>query len=321
MLPKIFLLSLASLIVSIQLSWGELLVKNGQTVAFLGDSITAQGWGSPGGYVHLVTDGLATLGVKITPIPAGISGHTSRDMLARLDHDVLSKKPDWMTLSCGVNDVWHGANGVDLPTYEKNITSILDQCQEAGIKVVVMTSTTIGEDLGNPNNVKLAAYNDFLRQTAQARHLPLAEENAAYQTIIKAAGQHEGLLLTVDGVHPNPDGHQAMAKAILKAFGATPAQLEQVEQGWMAKPEIASMRIAVNFTIDSLTLPQYAKLKAMAAENHTTPDKYGVTLFVTALRNAFAAHASDKAEVSPAQIQTEARRAVVKQIDAMPNPS
>ncbi len=28
-------------------------------------------------------------------------------MLARLDEAVISKKPQWMTLSCGVNDVWH----------------------------------------------------------------------------------------------------------------------------------------------------------------------------------------------------------------------
>jgi hypothetical protein len=28
-------------------------------------------------------------------------------LLARLDAEVISKKPQWMTLSCGVNDVWH----------------------------------------------------------------------------------------------------------------------------------------------------------------------------------------------------------------------
>ena len=47
-------------------------------------------------------------------MPAGISGHKSDQMLARLDKDVLSKKPQWMTLSCGVNDVWHGPRGVPL---------------------------------------------------------------------------------------------------------------------------------------------------------------------------------------------------------------
>ena len=83
----------------------EILVKDGQKVAFMGDSITQGGWGSPGGYVRLVVAGLEANGVKVTPIPAGISGHKSDQMLARLKKDALDKQPDWMTLSCGVNDV------------------------------------------------------------------------------------------------------------------------------------------------------------------------------------------------------------------------
>src|SRR5689334_9535555 len=64
------------------------------TMAFLGDSITEQGAGSTGGYVKLVVGGLEANGAKITPIFAGISGNKSNEMLARLERDVLSKKPD-----------------------------------------------------------------------------------------------------------------------------------------------------------------------------------------------------------------------------------
>jgi len=95
-------------------------------------------------------------------IPAGVGGNTSRDMLARLDKDVLSKKPDWMTLSCGVNDVWHGANGgVPLDQYQQNITSIVDQATAAGIKVVILTSTMITEDEATANNQQLVATTIF----------------------------------------------------------------------------------------------------------------------------------------------------------------
>ena len=72
-------------------------------------------------------------------IGAGISGHKSNQMLERLERDVLSKKPDWMTLSCGVNDVWHGAKGVALPEYQKNITEIVDKAQAANVKVIILT--------------------------------------------------------------------------------------------------------------------------------------------------------------------------------------
>ena len=59
-----------------------------------------------------------------------------------------------MTLSCGVNDVWHFKlrlgkrtfKGVGLEEYKKNITAIIDKAQAANIKVMVLSSTMIGED-------------------------------------------------------------------------------------------------------------------------------------------------------------------------------
>jgi lysophospholipase L1-like esterase len=85
---------------------GKIAVKKGQKIVFLGDSITAAGK-RKGGYCQLVLSALKDQGVDTTPFFAGISGHKSNQMLARLEKDVLRHKPDWMTLSCGVNDVWH----------------------------------------------------------------------------------------------------------------------------------------------------------------------------------------------------------------------
>ena len=93
-------------------------IKSGDKVAFLGDSITAGGYGKAGGYVQLIGAGLATNGVTVELIGAGISGHKSDQMLERLDRDVLKKNPQWMTLSSGVNDVWHGDKGIALPGYQ-----------------------------------------------------------------------------------------------------------------------------------------------------------------------------------------------------------
>ena len=109
---------------------GKIAVKKGQKIAFLSDSITTAGK-RKGGYCQLVLSALKDQGVDTTPVFAGISGHKSNQMLARLEKDVLRHKPDWMTLSCGVNDVWHGKRGVDLPSYKKNITAIVDQAQTA----------------------------------------------------------------------------------------------------------------------------------------------------------------------------------------------
>ena len=53
----------------------------------------------------MVMAALNNEGLELSHVPAGKSGHKSNDMLKRLDKDVISKKPQWMTLSCGVNDV------------------------------------------------------------------------------------------------------------------------------------------------------------------------------------------------------------------------
>ena len=50
----------------------EPLVRSGETVAFMGDSITYYGNSRPLGYVHLVMKGLEAVGVRAEAIPAGL---------------------------------------------------------------------------------------------------------------------------------------------------------------------------------------------------------------------------------------------------------
>ena len=212
----------------------EIVVKEGEKIGFMGDSITAAG-ARPGGYVTLVMSGLEANGVKATSAPAGISGHKSNQMLARLEKDVLKKEPNWMTLSCGVNDVWHGAKGVLLPEYKVNITKIVDQCQKAGVKVMILTSTMIGEDEPNERNQNLAPYNEFLRELAKEKKCLLADLNADMQAAVKKAGggkDKKSRIMTSDGVHMNPAGNKMMATGVLKAFGLDTAQIEKAQKAW-----------------------------------------------------------------------------------------
>ncbi len=194
-------------------------VEKGQKIAFLGDSITAAGR-RKGGYCQLVLEGLNKEGLEVTGVFAGIGGHKSNQMLARLDRDVLNHKPDWMTLSCGVNDVWHGARGVRLEPYMRNITEIVARAQAAGVKVMLLTSTMIKEDQNNALNQKLVPYNAFLRQLAKARKCLLADLNADMQEALKTFPEDapKGKQLTGDGVHMNGLGNIMMANGVLKAF-------------------------------------------------------------------------------------------------------
>ncbi|QVL31285.1 SGNH/GDSL hydrolase family protein [Telmatocola sphagniphila] len=240
----------------------EVAVKTGDKIAFLGDSISEAGAGHPGGYVQLVISGLKANQIQVEMIPAGISGHKSNDMLARLERDVLSKKPTWMTLSCGVNDVWHGANGVPLPAYQKNITEIVDKAQAAGIKVMILTSTLIGEDAANANNKKLDQYNAFLHELAKEKKCLIADLNADMKAAIKPAPSGKKPIdrqLTSDGVHMGPLGDRLMAVGILKGFGLNSDQLKKANDYWLDVKDLA--RVDAN---RALTLRQYEKLSALA---------------------------------------------------------
>ena len=211
-------------------------VKNGDSIAFLGDSITWEGAHSPGGYCCLVMSGLESVGIKAEMIPAGLGGDKSNDMLKRLDPDVLQKKPTWMTLSCGVNDVWHGdwGKGLSLEAYKTNITAIVDAAQAQGIQVMILTSTMIFEDPAEPKNQKLVPYNDFLRTLAVEKKCLLADLSADMLKAVtewRAKGETANLL-TVDGVHMNAAGNQMMALGILRAFGLNDEQLQKVREHW-----------------------------------------------------------------------------------------
>jgi lysophospholipase L1-like esterase len=261
---------LATLVTASHLVQAEIPVKPGDKVAFLGDSITQAGQGNPGGYVQLVGTALAANGVKIEIIGAGISGHKSDQMLERLERDVLSKKPQWMTLSCGVNDVWHGERGVPLENYKKNITQIVDRVQAADIKVVLLTSTMIGEDQANPNNQKLVSYNEFLKTLATEKKCLFADLNAEMQSALADATKpqpksNKKNLLTTDGVHMAFPGDIMMAVGVLKGLGLNGTELAKASEAWLDIPDTNTVKVQIG-----LTQRQTRQLEKLAAASNTS---------------------------------------------------
>ena len=140
---------LALLALSVSASAAEPLVRNGETIAFIGDSITEFGnW--PAGYVNMVVKGLELSGVKVEKVAVGHSAETSENMVRRFAKDVVAAKPDWVTISCGVNDVERmcvkGKKEVDYAKFEKNVRGMLDMAAAAGIRPVLLTPTIRWED-------------------------------------------------------------------------------------------------------------------------------------------------------------------------------
>jgi lysophospholipase L1-like esterase len=293
-------------------------IQNGQKIAFMGDSITAFGWGSPGGYVKLTVDALAKAGIKVEPIPAGQGGNTSKDMLARLDTDVLSKQADWMTLSCGVNDVWHGANGVALDAYKLNITAIVDKATAKGVKVVILTATPIGES-NNLNNQKAVGYNDFLREFAKERNLPLVDLSADFHEVLKnLPTDANSRFLTADGVHMNAEGNVLMAKGCLRALGLSKEQISKTEQAWLLQPDTAAVSI---YPFDprpdfGITLGQLRGLSTIAKSRNTNFANLNRTLWLQAMGEAIQTHEQD-AVIDAEALKKETNARFLKKMETL----
>ena len=123
---------------------------------------------------------------------------------------------------------------VDLASYKKNITEIVDKAQVAGVQVVLLTSTMIREDQSNGLNQKLLPYNQFIKALAKEKKCLLADLNADMQAALKTfpADSPKGKQLTSDGVHMNKAGNIMMARGVAGAFGLTNRQLDQSAKNW-----------------------------------------------------------------------------------------
>lgn len=209
----------------------DVLVKPGDKIVFLGDSITRQGAG-PAGWCGLVVSGLKSVGVETEAVNAGRGGNTSRDMAARFENDALSKKPAWMTLMCGTND--NPNHGLSLEESKTHIRTIVETAQAAGVKILMLTMPVRGGNL-NEN-----AYNEFIRKFAKEKNIPVADVFAEMKkTLVEYKAEHPGLLpsspplLTIaDGTHMNPRGNQVIAECVLVEFGLSPEQLSKVKAIW-----------------------------------------------------------------------------------------
>ena len=76
---------------------------------------------------------------EIRVINAGIGGNNSRNLLARIDSDVLRHRPDLVILMVGSNDMLNSNNAVPLAEYEKNLDQLAAKIVRSGSKLVLMT--------------------------------------------------------------------------------------------------------------------------------------------------------------------------------------
>jgi lysophospholipase L1-like esterase len=169
-------------------------------------------------------------------VNAGIAGNTTRDSLARLNRDVISYRPDVVTIFFGINDsavdVWKGAAEprVSLVEYSANLRQIVARIRAAGATPILLTPNPVSwtPDLlklyskapyrpKDPDgwNILLRRYADCVRQIAAEEKIGLVDVDRVFRAY--AAEPGHGLRdLLVDGMHPNDEGHRLIADGILQ---------------------------------------------------------------------------------------------------------
>jgi lysophospholipase L1-like esterase len=246
----VFVLLILGLTVGGRRSMAADALKKGERIVFLGDSITQAGAGA-GGYVTLVKDALAKKypdrGLEV--IGAGISGNRVPDLEARLDRDVLEKKPTLVVIYIGINDVWHSLQnrGTSKADFEQGLRRIIKRIQDAGARVILCTPSVIGEkhDGSNPLDAMLNEYSQISRTVAGETHSQLLDLRRQFVVHLKANNKEnvDKKVLTDDGVHLNSAGNRFVAERMLEAVegkilrhvvlfkfkdDATPEQVQEV---------------------------------------------------------------------------------------------
>ena len=211
----------------------QLQLKPGDQIVAIGDSITAAG-----GYLRDIDTVLASqyADLKLPKvINKGISGQKAEDLVGRFDADVIKLKPAYVTISIGINDVWHRVGSPHdakiLAAYKKNVATMVDHAQQAGIKVILLTPTLILEDPKSEGNKRLVQYVEAEKQVAAELKCQVVDLHGLFLAALKQkpAGE-KGNWLTGDGVHMKPLGDAIMATGVLRALGVPDEKLSSTSR-------------------------------------------------------------------------------------------
>jgi lysophospholipase L1-like esterase len=210
-------------------------ITNGDTVVFLGDSITAARE-----YGEIIEDYtlLRFPQWKVEFINAGKGGETAKQSLARLDQDVFGRGATLVTVAYGINDIGWGfhADAEHKQEYLDAIGEIVERCAKHGVRVFICSAAITAE---NPDKAeagflqKMCDEGLALAKAKGAGTIDVQRSMREIQRRVLAANatktdQEKRMLMHVaDGVHLNDLGQTAMAFAILKGLNA-PAEVSAV---------------------------------------------------------------------------------------------
>lgn len=213
-------------------------LHDGDTVVFLGDSITAAR--TYGKIVENYTL-LRFPERKVQFFNAGIGGDTAAASLSRLDRDVFAHAPTVVTLCFGMNDVGWGlkADREHVEAYLGALRTLVGECRKRHARLIYLTPPVTGVDPATSEQGFLQNLADdgakavraaggevidvqrgmrAIQKRVWSAYPPGAHAAGAGMAAPDAAGRIS--LHAADGTHLSDLGHLAMAFVILQGLGA-----------------------------------------------------------------------------------------------------
>jgi len=207
-------------------------LQNGQTLVFMGDSITDAGrnrpfatdWGFGDGYVSQVEALLTSVYPEtlIRIINSGVSGDRVIELAARWQTDVLDFSPDWLSVMVGINDVWRqfdratDPEQIDVQQFETTYRNLLQQTRPRLKGLVLMTPFYLEPNKDEPLRAQMDIYGGVVRRLADEFDANFVDVQAAFDRYMAIRPTQS---LCADRVHPGPAGHMIIARAFLNAIG------------------------------------------------------------------------------------------------------
>lgn len=219
--------------------------QNGDTVCFIGDSITHGGlWKTFVGNYFFTRFPQK----RFKFMNCGISGDTASGVLRRFSSDILPNHPDVAVIMLGMNDVQrhlYGKNRNDDLTmqkieetynaYRSNMQEIAARLKENGCTRIILATPspydqTANIECGNSFGVndELHRYSQFVTHLAQEKGVKVVDFHGAMTRLTEKLQQADlSFSFTPnDRVHPNETGHQVIAYLFLKGMGFGPVVSE-----------------------------------------------------------------------------------------------
>lgn len=212
-----------------------MIFENGDRIVFAGDSVTDMGSAQPvgeglgdnlgHGYPRVIENMLTAyypeLNIRITN--SGISGNTSRDLLARFDRDVIALNPDWVSICIGINDVWRQFDtpamtdwAVSPEEYEKNVEKMIVSVKDKVKGVLILSPYYMEPNRADKMRARMDEYVEICRRLAQKHDCIFVDFQKMYEDFFQI--RHSSCIAW-DRVHPNQMGATLMAKEVLAACG------------------------------------------------------------------------------------------------------